>query len=86
MKVKLPFSPRMEDAYFAYLINIYDYSVPDALKIIDYIKLHSSDFVISRLFRRVGRFRMVIWTTSYRGNIVLTDKLLKFIENDCLPF
>lgn len=86
MKVKLPFSSRMEDAYFAYLINIYDYSVPDALKIIDYIKLHPSDFVVSRLFRTVGRLRTVIWTTSYRGSIVLTDKLLEFIEDDCLPF
>lgn len=86
MKVKLPFSPRMEDAYFCYLIDTYGYSVPDSLKIIDYIKLHFSDFVVFRLFRKVGRSRIVIWNTFYHDSIVPADKLLKFIENDCLPF
>lgn len=86
MKVKLPFSLRMEDAYFSYLVNIYDYSVPDALKIIDYIKAHPSDFSVVRLHRKVSKICITIWKVSYRDNMILTDKLLEFIENDCLPF
>lgn len=86
MKVKLPFSPRLEDSFFSYLVTIYGYSVPDALRIVDYINSHPGDFIVFRKYRKINLRRVVIWVVQYRDDIILVDKLLKFIEDDCLPF
>lgn len=86
MKIKLPFSVRMEDDYFRYLIDVHDYSVPEALRILDYLRAHFNDFTIFRNIRKINSPRVVFWVIKYRGVAIENDKLLKFIENDCLPF
>lgn len=86
MKIKIPFTPRVEDAYFSYLVSMHDYSVEDALRIIAYINKHPSEFVVSRVPKVINSIHLVLWIVRYRGEIILNSYLLKFIENDCLPF
>lgn len=76
----------MESAFFDHLVTFYAYSVPAALKIVDYLRAHPTDFVVFRNSRKVNFSRLVIWVVQYRGVIIENDKLLKFIQNDCLPF
>lgn len=80
-------TPSVEDAFFCYLIDVYSYSVPDSLKIIDFINKNPGRFFLKKKTVTLpDEGKIVVWYVFYKSEMILIDSLLEFIEDDCLPF
>lgn len=92
MLVRKPFSPKIYDNFFDFLISQWNYSVEDALFLTDFVSTHKEFIVLkaSPLRKNLNKFNS--WTIYYRPTpesfptTIYFGYLKEFIENDCLPF
>lgn len=91
MKLRLPFSSKMYDAFYNYLVLDWDYPVEDALYVTNFISSHPKIFRVDKaspLRKHLNKFnKYAIYNLLPDGPTRLNpEDLFKFIMYDCLPF